>query len=82
MSITYNGCNDLVLCKHVHATNIVREVMLVFGFSWLVGNVMFDSFGKVSRNYCQGIDLLGCYNTYPCSYICFEVSQALGLPYA
>jgi hypothetical protein len=38
---------------HVHATNIVREVAMVFGFSW-IARVMFDSLGKVLGIYFQG----------------------------
>jgi len=28
------------LCKHVHETGIVREVVVMFDFSWLVKEVM------------------------------------------
>jgi hypothetical protein len=34
------------LCIHAHATNVVKEVVVVFGFSWLVEKVMIEFVGK------------------------------------
>jgi hypothetical protein len=58
-SMTYSVCSDLVygyvdskegsgpywskLCRHVHATIIVREAIVVLGFSWLANKVMNES---------------------------------------
>jgi hypothetical protein len=44
------------LCKHVHATIIVREDAMVFGFSWIEGKVMIDSLEKASGKTFQGGD--------------------------
>jgi len=63
--------------KYVHATNIVREVVVVFGFSGIEG------LGKVSRNCFQGGD---CWvvktHTLGITFVWAEVSQAFGFPYA
>jgi len=40
----------------LEVTSIDIEVVVVFGFSWIAGNVMIDSLGKVSKNCFQGGD--------------------------
>jgi hypothetical protein len=48
------------LCaRHAHATSIVREVVVVFGFSWLAEKVMIKFVGKDIRQIVVKVEIVG-----------------------